>query len=203
MSESEHHDEPLQRLIDGDLSPEEEAALRAELSRGGAAAEELARLERLGTVMRAAGEQLQTQVDSEALFARIQAGIAADGEVEATRAPAQDRGSESLLSRIFGHRVWIPAAGALALAAAVLMTIYRPVEPGELEAAPGFPGGASDAPSKPAEPETPVEAAALPESAPASSEVVQVDFGDNAGTVFDVALSGGASTPVIWINDEE
>jgi anti-sigma factor RsiW len=41
--------------------------------------------------------------------------------------------------------------------------------------------------------------------APASalgSEIVRVDFGDKPGTVFEVALAEGASTAVIWINDE-
>jgi hypothetical protein len=32
---------------------------------------------------------------------------------------------------------------------------------------------------------------------------VQVDFGSNTGTVFEIALADGASTPVVWINDEE
>jgi hypothetical protein len=35
------------------------------------------------------------------------------------------------------------------------------------------------------------------------SEIVQVDFGTNAGTVFEIALDAASSTPVVWINDEE
>jgi hypothetical protein len=35
------------------------------------------------------------------------------------------------------------------------------------------------------------------------SEIVHVDFGGNAGTVFDIAFADGSSTPVVWINDED
>ena len=45
-------------------------------------------------------------------------------------------------------------------------------------------------------------AAGLPEGAlaMASSEVVNVDFGDQTGTVFEVAVADGVSAPVVWIN---
>ena len=32
---------------------------------------------------------------------------------------------------------------------------------------------------------------------------VEVDFGQNAGTVFEIALENGSSTPVVWINDDD
>jgi hypothetical protein len=41
-----------------------------------------------------------------------------------------------------------------------------------------------------------------PAPATGSSEIVQVDFGGNAGTVFEIALADGVSTPVVWINDD-
>jgi anti-sigma factor RsiW len=34
------------------------------------------------------------------------------------------------------------------------------------------------------------------------SEIIRVDFGDRPGTVFEVALAEGATTAVVWINDE-
>ena len=45
-------------------------------------------------------------------------------------------------------------------------------------------------------------APAPPETASSGSEVVDVDFGESTGTVFEVALDDGNSTPVVWINDE-
>jgi len=41
------------------------------------------------------------------------------------------------------------------------------------------------------------------EAAEGHSEVVQVDFGYNAGTVFDISLSDGSSIPVVWIDDDD
>jgi hypothetical protein len=73
------------------------------------------------------------------------------------------------------------AFGALAVAAAVLLMLYR------------------------GEPE-PTEASLDEADQLASltrSEVVEIDFGNNAGTVFEIALSDGSSTPVVWINDDD
>jgi hypothetical protein len=39
-------------------------------------------------------------------------------------------------------------------------------------------------------------------AAAANSEVSQVDFGQNTGTVFEVPVDDDVSTPVVWINDE-
>jgi hypothetical protein len=37
---------------------------------------------------------------------------------------------------------------------------------------------------------------------PPNSEISQLDFGESNGTVFEIALADGISTPVVWINDE-
>jgi hypothetical protein len=41
-----------------------------------------------------------------------------------------------------------------------------------------------------------------PEQEPPNSEISQVDFGNSNGTVFEIALADGVSTPVVWINDD-
>jgi hypothetical protein len=67
---------------------------------------------------------------------------------------------------------------------------------GSPEATTPSPGGATPAPTARTAPPP------KPKVMLANSEVVQVDFGDNAGTVFEIALAEGVSTPVVWINDE-
>jgi hypothetical protein len=68
-----------------------------------------------------------------------------------------------------------PVAGALALAAAVMLMVYRFDRSDDNDY----------------------------DSSEAHSEVVQVDFGSNAGTVFNIPLADGSSSPVVWINDDD
>jgi hypothetical protein len=76
-----------------------------------------------------------------------------------------------------------PALGAVALAAAALLMVVRQDN---------LPGDMNDAHSY----ETTVAAVG-------HSEVVQVDFGTNAGQVFDIPMSDGSSIPVVWIDDDD
>jgi hypothetical protein len=32
---------------------------------------------------------------------------------------------------------------------------------------------------------------------------VKVEFGSNAGTVFDIPMSDGSAIPVVWIDDDD
>lgn len=224
-------DERLQRMMDGDLPNAEAEELRSALEQDAAATAALARHERMGHLLREAGSAWQAEVDSDGLFARIEADLEADLEAEARAegsaeadAMAEEAGAPQgdVIGDVIrldqsrkpkgksqgGSRrradLWMPAAGAVALAAAVLLTVFRPVSPEELgevgdDATPTAPSegakavDATDSEQPPsAQPATPT---------PNHSDVVQVDFGDHAGAVFDVELSGGASTPVIWINE--
>src|SRR5688572_15770614 len=125
-----------------------------------------------------AAEDSARGVDFEALYGRIERGI------REQRTPSL---SERLsvwwrdLAEQKPGQVWVPAAAALA-AAVVLVVVYR----GE----PERPTARRPAPK----PKVAVAAAAI------NSEIVQVDFGSNAGTVFEIALADGQSTPVVWIN---
>ena len=139
-------------------------------------------------------------------------------------APTPAKSGGSLWHMLFGDRHWIPTLGALAMTTAVvLLTVYRPVDPEDLAAGPGPAPDSDTAPSEEGlvapqggaapghvqakddgtDTPPPKSEAAAAAAKTASSEVVQVDFGNNAGTVFDVALSDGSSTAVIWINDGE
>ena len=140
--------------------------------------------QRLHELVQVGADEMVGEIDSDAMFRNIEIGIAKDR-------PGALGQLKAWLSEFLEHRtqVWMPMAGAGVVATAVLLTFYSPA-PGEETAAP-VSGGS--------EPAAVVVEPAVP--AP-SSEVVQVDFGANTGTVFEIALAGGKSTPVVWINDD-
>jgi anti-sigma factor RsiW len=86
-------------------------------------------------------------------------------------------------SRALRRTRWInraaPALGAMALAAVAMLMVFRPDSNQQ------------------------ADTAGQPDDIVHRSEVVEVDFGTNAGTVFDIALSDGSSTPVVWIDDDD
>lgn len=178
-------DETLQRLMDGDLNAREAKQARDVLARSDVDAKRYRSLERLHDLVQMSADDMVGELDADAMFRNIEAGIAKDqpGVIEQVKA---------WLSEFFEHRaqVWMPMAGAGVVAAAVLLTFYSPDPSGEdAQQAVTVAGG---------EP-----AAVVPTQTPApSSEIVQVDFGANTGTVFEIALAGGKSTPVVWINDD-
>lgn len=193
----------LQRYVDGDLDSAAQQRVKERLATDPAFRAELAALERLHTLMVDSAEYQALQLDSDALFSRISAATVAETVATSEPRPA----SRSLLERLI-HGFWMPAGSVLAVAAAVLLTIYLPVDNTALERESNPPTGERAKPaaiSAPAAaPASPLESQGASAVMPSlSSEVVQVDFGDNAGTVFDIALTGGASTAVVWINDEE
>lgn len=180
-------DETLQRLLDGDLSVTEGRRARQVLASSPADATRYQQLEHLQRLVRRAADDMVGELDADAMFRNIEAGIAKDQ-------PRLVEQVKAWLSEFFEHRsqVWMPMAGAGVVTAAVLLTIYQP-----------GPSGGEGVENAPAVAVT-GEPAALPtpaEPAPSSS-IVQVDFGSNSGTVFEISLAGGKSTPVVWINDD-
>ncbi len=176
-------DETLQRLLDGDLNAREAKQARDALARSSQDAARYKSLERLHQLVQMTAEDMVGDLDADAMFRNIQAGIAKDqpGALEQIKA---------WLSEFFEHRtqVWMPMAGAGVVAAAVLLTFYSPESTADVTTV-----------ADGSEPGAVVQEQAAP--AP-NSEVVQVDFGANAGTVFEISLAGGKSTPVVWINDD-
>lgn len=177
-------DEMLQRLLDGDLNAREAKQVRDVIARSEADAARYRSFERLHGLMRAAADDMAADLDSDAMFRNIEAGIAKDqpGVLEQLKV---------WLSEFFEHRsqVWMPMAGAGVVAAAVLLTVYSPERTPE---EPSVVAGGGEPAAVVVEPVAPAP----------SSEIVQVDFGANTGTVFEIALAGGKSTPVVWINDD-
>lgn len=177
-------DETLQRLLDGDLNAREAKQARDVLSRSTADAARYRQFERLHQLVQRGADDMVGELDADAMFRNIETGIAKNR-------PGLFEQLGAWLSEFIEHRaqVWMPMAGAGVVAAAVLLTVYAPGSTGEELAV--VPGGN-------------VPAAVVPNSdaATPNSEVVQVDFGTNSGTVFEIALAGGKSTPVVWINDD-
>lgn len=198
MVTPEQH-EMLQRYLDGDLSEAEQSALEGQLAQDQSLSGELAALRRLHAMIVESGEFQAAQLDSEAMFARISAAVA---PVETEQAASAEKPAPSFWERLMHGGLWAPAGGALAVAAALLLTIYLPMDNTKLDNERPKTELDTPAPSTPAAPQ--VEAPAAPAARPpVNSEVVQVDFGNNAGTVFEIALADGAVAPVVWINDEE
>jgi anti-sigma factor RsiW len=190
-------DELLQRHFDGDLRPGRAAEVNQHLEGCPKCSERHRALVALHGMVELAAEQSARGVDFDALYARIEHGI-------------REQHIPSLTERLVvwwrdlaeqrPGQVWVPAGAAL-VAAVVLLMVFRgepaphptaqleqarqhddePIDDDDLAAAPAPQGAASTE---------------------SSSEVVQVDFGSSAGTVFEIALADGKSTPVVWINDD-
>jgi negative regulator of sigma E activity len=169
-------DEKLQMLFDGELSPEEEAELRRELAGSAEATAELRQWATMREALADVSADWSGELDSNALFARIEAEIEPGAAVD--ERPAADDTAPVELRVVPGgreRRIWGGLATGLAAAAAIFLAVIAwPEEQGSpsLEMARG-------------------------------TEVVEVDFGANAGTVFEVEGGAGQPLAVIWIDDEE
>jgi anti-sigma factor RsiW len=184
MVEEPVEDELLQRYFDGDLDPAAAAAVAQRVEHSPEARERLRALNALHAAVDRSVQDQVPGVDFDALFARIERGV-------------QERPTPSAEERAWWHehmetqpakkpRAWLPAMGALAAAAVLLLAVLRGLSLPHGDQAPATKGAP--------------EASGGTSSTP-GSEVVEVDFGSNAGTVFEIALDDGNSTPVVWIND--
>jgi len=175
MESSKTEQERLQMFFDGELSPEEEAAVREGLRSSPEQAAQLAEWERVRGAVRGASGRWAEELDSDALFARIEAELQAPRQ---STPPWEEPIVEEKppLRVVPGgreRRVWGGMATGLAAAAAILLAVLAwPAEQAPPEIARG-------------------------------SEVVAVDFGDYAGTVFEIEGGAGQSLSVVWISDEE
>lgn len=188
-------DDTLQRFYDGDLTPLEEHRVQAQIESDPSAQERLARLGQLTEVLRVGADQLAAEVDSAALFARIEARL---GEQEQVGFGARLR---LVAAEWLEHRraALVPLATASAVAAATLLLVLRPSDQRGLD--PGASEG-DRAPELAAEPSTAELTAAPATPIPPGSHVENVDFGSSTGTVFELE-DRGAPIAVVWITDDE
>ena len=204
-------DDRLQRYFDGDLDEAEAEEVRRALDVSENDRARLAALEHLHGLL--ADETLQPRLDgseASALFDRIEASLGSSKEAGDETAPRPalrvvDGGGDSEATvpvegaplesgrpyRPEAWRIAVPAAVALAAAAALALFLARDSEAppnGDFVAEQNLRPHVEDPSLTVVEP-------------PHGSEVVEVDFGDNAGTVFEVEGSAGEPIAVVWIAD--
>ena len=188
--------------FDGELSPAEAASVQRHLASCGECGRRLSSLHKLREMIAMSAEQVASEVDFDAMFGRVEQGT------KAAPAPSLLDRLQLWVTESLEHnpmKVWAPVGGFAVAAAALVFVLTRPgVEP-----EPGIArNGIIEEGREPKR--APVAIATAPETKSApdeqvganASEVVQVDFGSNTGTVFEIALADGASTPVVWINED-
>lgn len=176
--------EHLQRSHDGELTSAEAAAVHVHVADCAQCQNDLDSLARLGELVRTTvSADAASLADAEfaRLFENIERAISADEVAPVITLPKPAPKKSRYLQRA------APALGAVALAAAAMLMVYRQDTPN--------PTRDSD--------DDGYEAATSNSDSPGRSEVVDVDFGPNAGTVFDISLADGSSIPVVWINDDD
>ena len=170
--ESAKTDEKLQMFFDGELAPEEEAAMRRDLERSAEGMAQLREWEQIREAMQNVSSEWTDAIDSDALFARIEA------EISAPAVPEPARQAPPALRVVPGgreRRVWGAVATGFAAAAAIFLAVIA----------------------------WPAEQAPTGVQTTRGTEVLDVDFGANTGTIFNVEGGAGESLAVIWIDDEE
>ena len=177
MESAKTEDEKLQMFFDGELAPEEEAALRRDLEGSAEGQAQLREWEQIRGAMKSVSSDWAGALDSDALFARIESDIQAAAIPEAPEAPPVELAPPVLRVVPGGRerRVWGAVATGFAAAAAIFLAVMA------------WPD--QQAPSE----------GALTRG----TEVLEVDFGANAGTIFNVKGGAGESLAVVWIDDEE
>lgn len=170
--------ELVHRYFDGETSAEESRQAEASLEVSEDARAMLAGLERQRALFGATGDSWRASLDagaSDALFARIEAAIDADVAVKpAAPLPVVKPGLRLIPGGL--NRTLAAATVVLAAAAALAFWVIGSVEqPGNV----------------------PAIAAHL-----RGSEVIAVDFGQNAGTTFHVEGTAGEELAVVWISDQ-
>lgn len=179
-------DELVQRFFDGELSNGSAVEVRQHLDNCQECLHRYRSLERLHRYINIAAQEISSEVDFERLYNDIESGvndsIRSDNVIPIQRLIIR---SKSKMAKVL-----LPAALA---AAAVFLFIILQESPKE-----NVIGHSSD---RTRSPKTVLVERGKPLPLP-NSEVIQVDFGEHTGTVFEIALAEGVSTPVVWINDE-
>jgi len=176
MERPKTEDERLQMLFDGELSPAEEASMRQSLQSSPAAMTRLREWELVREAMKSASTGWAKNIDSDALFARIEAEISTP--VIPIEQVNRVRPSPRAIPGARNRRVWGALATGLAAAAAILLAVWTWPEPNR-------------------------DASVAGTTVPRGSEVLEADFGSNTGTIFEVEGAAGESLAVVWIEDEQ
>jgi anti-sigma factor RsiW len=179
-------DDLLQRYFDGDLPDEESERVRQAVASSEDEQARLARLERLRGLVRMAATEPSHQVAPDDLFARVHSQVTAERRRAGIRAIEGGRGRAAAVVGGLG----------LALAAAVTLAVLQPWQAAPVEDDP-----VARIPKR--ETRTALAEVTEPPRGRLGSEVLEVDFGRNTGTVFEVQGAAGQPLAVVWINDDE
>lgn len=206
MAEPQHvEEELLQRYFDGDLQGAPATSVSQHIDGCAECQKRHVALGELHKLIVMSAEHAGADIDFESVFAQIERGT-------------RERPSPSLLERLSvwwrdlveqrPEQLWAPALGAVMAAGLLVFVLRDNADKGAPELAGANPPAQAVPAASPAVPATPTPPAKLPALPPdalalANTEVEQVDFGGNAGTVYEIALAGGVSTPVVWINDND
>lgn len=206
VNQAHVQEELLNRYFDGDLHGSQATDVEQHLGGCDACSARHRELSQLRKMIEATAEDAMRGVDFNAIYGEIERGIreprSAPGVLERLSVWVRD------LSEQRPARLWVPIAGGLA-AAIVLGMLLRRGGPAEQ-----LPQAENQVEGDPAAEVTEGSAREAAEAAPdqlreseaiaavSSSEIVQVDFGSSAGTVYEISLANGVSTPVVWINDD-
>jgi len=172
MQSAKTEDDKLQMFFDGELAPEEEAAVRRDLESSAEGKAQLREWEQIRNAMETVSSEWAGAIDSDALFARIEA------EISTSAVPEPTVVAPPVLRVVPGgreRRVWGAVATGFAAAAAIFLAVIT----------------------------WPAEQAPTGEDMARGTEVLEVDFGGNTGTIFNVEGGAGESLAVIWIDEEE
>jgi anti-sigma factor RsiW len=187
-------EETLNLAFDGELDPSSEQTTRKHLGDCTECASRYHALERLRELVVLSAAEVVQDVDFDRAFAHI------ERESRARRSASWLERVRTLVQELAEHkplRLVAPAVGALA-AAAWLLLATRPANGPGATGPVASTSGDRQAGRLDRDESRRKERMML---AARDSEVVQVDFGENSGTVFEIALADGASTPVVWIEE--
>ena len=121
MESPKTQDEKLQMFFDGELAPEEEAAVRRSLEGSPEGAAQLREWERLRTAMKSVATDWAGEIDSDALFARIENEISAP--VVPIDLPKPEQPALRVVPGGRERRVWGGVATGFAAAAAIFLAV--------------------------------------------------------------------------------
>jgi len=114
-------DDRLQMFFDGELAPEEEAAVRRDLEGSPEGAAQLREWEQLREAMKSVSTDWAAEIDSDALFARIESEISAP--VVPIERPKREQPALRVVPGGRERRVWGGVATGFAAAAAIFLAV--------------------------------------------------------------------------------
>lgn len=201
MADEHLADEQLQRYADGELSSSQATAASQHIAGCTRCAKAHSSLVQLHRMMGISAEYSAEGVDFDALYRRIERG---------TRTASEPAFVERLsvwwreLAEHRPQRLWIPAAGAMAAVAALVLLARAPQPPPRsMVAEQSAPQRSEPLPARavPVQPQVQPAPQAL---ASADSQVIELDCGKTCGgTIEEIALADGSSTTVAWIEDDQ